>query len=172
MVDLDQQITQQQFGDLVGISQQAVSDLLRRDVIQQGKTAGEWLHSYCSHLREQAAGRATAGDLDLAQERARLAREQADKVAMQNAVSRRELASVTLLEQVLATVGRQIAAILEAIPVNIKRRSKNLTAEDIEIIVAEITRARNIAAAVQLDLKDQNESDGDTESDPPGFEEP
>lgn len=123
--------------------------MMERGVIKQGATAGEWLKDYCSHLREVAAGRAASGELDLASERARLASEQADKVAMQNAVSRRELAPVTLIEEVLAKVGRQIAGVLESIPVQLKRRS-SLSGDDLDYITAEIVKARNLAAAIKL----------------------
>lgn len=170
MVDLQAPMTQTAFGRLVGISQQAVSDLLRREVLLPGQPGATWLECYCAHLREQAAGRAAAGELDLAAERAALAREQRDRIAMQNAVTRRELAPIATLEMALATVGRKISAVLESIPVSIKRRSKNLTAEDIAIITGEINRARNIAAAAQLEEDDGDV--GDSEGDQPGPEEP
>lgn len=170
-MSLQETISQKKFGDLIGISQQAVSDLIRRDVLRSNDPACVWLLSYCSHLREQAAGRAATGDLDLAGERAALARVQRERIEMQNDVTRRELAPVAILEFALATVGQKIAAILECIPRNIKRRSKNLTSEDIEIIVAEITKARNVAASVQLDMKDYDGTSGDTEIDTDGAEE-
>lgn len=172
MVNLADKMTQTEFGDLVGVSQQAVSDLLKRDVLRAGYPAGVWLHAYCSHLREQAAGRAAAGDLDLAAERAALARVQRERIEMQNALTRRESAPVALLESAVATIGRKIAAVLESIPVTIKRRSKNLTAEDIEIITTEITRARNIAATAQLEQEDVDGLIGDSQSDTEGLEEP
>ncbi|MET3135331.1 phage terminase Nu1 subunit (DNA packaging protein) [Oxalobacteraceae bacterium GrIS 1.11] len=169
MVDLQLSISQLRFGELVGVSQQAVSDLVRRGILATGEPASVWLHGYCSHLREQAAGRAAAGDLDLAAERAGLARAQRERIEMQNAVTRRELAPVPLLEMALATMGRKVAAILEAIPGDIKRRSGRLTAEDIDIITAEITKARNVAASAQLDMRDDDESD--SPGDPEGAEE-
>lgn len=171
MVDLCQPVSQSAFGEMVGISQQAVSDLVRRDVFAPGQAAGIWLQSYCFHLREQAAGRAAAGDLDLAAERAALARVQRERIEMQNALTRRELAPIATLELALATIGRKVAAVLESIPVNIKRRSKNLTAEDIEILTTEITRARNIAATAQLDMEDADALNGDQERDSEGAEE-
>jgi len=167
MVDLQTSMRQADFGQLVGISQQAVSDLVRREVLLPGASGATWLQQYCAHLREQAAGRAAAGDLDLATERAALAREQRIRLEMANAETRRESAPVMLLEIAVATMGRKVAAVLESIPVKIKRRSKNLTAEDIEIITAEITKARNIAASAQFDLEDpdgsKRDSEGDTE---------
>lgn len=154
MFDLSSQVSQSAFGALVGISQPAVSDLISRGVLVNGGNAGEWLIAYCAHIREVAAGRATIGDLDLATERARLASEQADKVAMQNAIMRREYAPVSLLANSVAKTGRQIAVILEAIPVQLKRRS-SISIEDLEYITTDIVKARNLAANMRLDLEDE-----------------
>ena len=151
MLDLSEKVTQQAFGDMVGISQPMVSDLVARSVLSVGDVAAVWLLAYCAHMREIAAGRATNGDLDLATERARLAKEQADKIGMQNAITRRELAPTYLLEEVLSAAGAKAAAILDAIPGAIRRRNQNLTAADIETIASEIAKARNIAAAISLD---------------------
>lgn len=70
-INLSNTVTQEAFGEMVGISQQTASELLTREVLVQGGSAGEWLRSYTSHLREMAAGRAASGDLDLSGERAR-----------------------------------------------------------------------------------------------------
>lgn len=164
MIDLKGKVTQAAFGELVGISQPAVSDLLSRGVLLSGQSAGEWLKAYCAHLREQAAGRAGVGDLDLVTERAALARVQREKIEMQNAVTRKELAPVTLIEEVLARVGRQIVGILEAIPVQLKRRSK-LSADDLDFITREIVKARNLAASIELE--DLTEKEGVEEDNEP-----
>lgn len=151
MIDLTQQVSQAAFGEVVGISQPAVSDLLARGVIAHGQTAGEWLKAYCANLREVAAGRLAGEGYDLATERARLAREQADKIAMQNAQTRRELAPAYLIEEVLAKAGAKVAGILEAIPGQVRRRVPSLPASEIDAIEAEVVKARNIAAAISLD---------------------
>lgn len=165
VVLLNEQMTQAQFAELVGISQQAISELLGRGTLRRGDTAGAWLRSYCENLREQAAGRASTGDLDLVQERARLAKEQADKAAMNNQQQRRELAPVALLEVALSNVGRKISGVLEAIPVQLKRSSANITADDLRIITAEIIKARNMAASIELNLDELNGSDATEEGD-------
>lgn len=153
--NLKDAITQKQFGDLVGISQQAVSGLLNRGVLITGQSGHQWLMAYCSQLREQAAGRMGAdGDGDLVTERTRLAKEQADGQALKNAIQRKEYAPVTMISSVLADAGRQIAAILETIPKNIKRQSAGLTAQDYELLQTEIVRARNIAASIEVDLSE------------------
>lgn len=148
---MTQQVSQASFGELVGISQQAVSDLLSRGVIANGQSAAQWLLAYCGNLREVAAGRQAGEGYDLATERARLAREQADKIAMQNAQTRRELAPAYLIEEVLAKAGAKVAGILEAIPGQVKRRLPSLPATEIEAIQSEIAKARNVAASISLD---------------------
>lgn len=161
--------TQADFGKLVGISQPAVSGLISRGILSPGSTLQEWLHGYCDHLREMAAGRASGGGgLDLVQERARQAKEQADRIAMQNAVTRKEHAPVWLLEMTLASVSRQIVGILESIPVNLKRNSDSITTKDLEFITREIQTARNLAATVEFDWSELDGQERDPEGHPAG----
>jgi len=166
VITLNNTVTQTEFGDMVGITQQTASGLISRGVLVEGETAGAWLKSYTSHLREMAAGRATSGDLDLATERARLAKEQADKFAMQNSVARGELAPVALIEAVLCKAASKIAGIFDAIPGMVRRRVPNLDAGDINLIAGEIAKARNIVATMSLaDINDSLPTD-DTDSSP------
>lgn len=167
MIDLQVRVTQATFGELVGISQPAVSDLLSRGIIAEGEVAGMWLKSYCAHLREQAAGRLAAGDLDLASERAALARAQRERIEMQNAVTRGELAPVMLLEQVLSKAAAKIAGTFDAIPGMVRRRVVVLTAEDIDLIAGEIAKARNTVASMSLaDVLDEGKEDTDAQDGP------
>lgn len=162
MIDMDKQATQRQFADMIGVSESAVSGMVRDGVITSGQPVGSWLKDYCARLREQAAGRAATGDLDLAGERARLAKEQADKIAMQNAVTRLELAPVILIEEVLTKAASKISGVFDAIPGMVKRRVPNLRSEDIDLIAGEVAKARNIVAAMSLaDINDDTESDSD-----------
>ena len=82
----------------IGVSSPYFNDLVARGVIEKkhrgGYDADECRKSYIEHLRKQAAGRATNGDLDLAEERARLAKEQADAKEMENAIARGELVKI------------------------------------------------------------------------------
>lgn len=160
MLDLFAPCTQKQFGDLVGISQPAVSDLLMRGVLTDGANLGDWLIDYCRNLREVAAGRAAGDGLDLATERARLAREQADKIAMQNAVTRGELAPVSLIEEVLSKAASRISGLLDAIPGMVRRRVPGLTAEDIDLIGEQVAKARNTVAAMSLDDLREDDANG------------
>ena len=164
MSDLSQSMTQAAFGALVGISQQAVGNLVGRGVLDGSMSGQQMLHVYCSHLRETAAGRQAGGDLDLVTERALLAREQRVRLEMANAVTRNELAPVVLIEEVLSKAGARIGGIFDAIPGAVRRRVPALTSEEIGNIEKEIARARNIVAAISLaDLRDEVDDDADVD---------
>lgn len=164
MIDSSGQVTQQEFGDLIGISQPAVSDLLSRGVIAEGEPLGVWIKRYCGQLREMAAGRAAAGGLDLATERAALARAQREKIEMQNAVTRGELTPTAVLEQVLAKTASGIDGIFSAIPMMVRRRLPDLPSMAIEIIAAEVIRGRSAVAEMSItDLLESPEQDSGTE---------
>lgn len=159
MIDLTGRVTQAEFGEMIGVSQPAVSKMLTDGVLSGSASVGVWLREYSSHMREMAAGRAAAGDLDLATERAGLARAQREKIEMQNQVTRKELAPSYLLEEILAKAGTKAAAILDTIPGMIKRRVPSLTADDVAAIAREVAKARNIAASISLSNIDEAEPD-------------
>ena len=86
------------------------------------------------------------------EEKLRLTRAQADWQELKNAQTRRELAPIKLIEYVLADAGRQITAIMDTLPSQLKKRNPKLTATDLEIIRREIAKAMNICADIQVDL--------------------
>lgn len=107
--------------------------------------------AYIRRLREIAAGRATnEGGLDLATERAGLARAQREKVEMQNAVTRGELAPRNLLTEALARTAPRICGLLESIVPALRRRS-GYKAEDLDYVAQVIADARNAVAAMRLE---------------------
>ena len=150
MIDLSAQFTQAQFGELVGISQPAVSGLVSRRVLVDGASGGEWLMAYCEHLREIAAGRGGGVAIELTTERALLAREQRERIAMQNAVTRGELAPRAFLVEVLARTAPRMCGLLESIVPALRRRS-GYSAEDLAFVAQTIADARNAIAAMRLD---------------------
>lgn len=158
--ELGEHVSQERFGEVVGISQQAVSDLASRGVIVAGDALGVWLLAYCSHLREQAAGRGADGEL--ARERARLSREQADRVAMENAQARKEVAPIAVLTVVLGKLAADVGAILNALVPQIRRRAPDVGSDVLRIVEEELAKCRARAAAVSLS---DAEGDGDEEED-------
>jgi phage terminase Nu1 subunit (DNA packaging protein) len=160
MTALNTTCTQAQFGEVVGVGQSAVSDLLTRGVIQPGQTAGQWLIDYCAHLREQAAGRGADGEL--AFQRSEFARVSRERAEIKLALERKEYAPVALIEQVLATVGRSIAGVLEPLHVNLHKLCPALTPEDIKIIQLEVSKACDIAVGVSLSILEVTEDEVQT----------
>lgn len=147
-MNLDAPILQVEFADLVGVSEAAVSQWLSEGVLERGGSARQWLQAYCARLREQAAGRDPTGELT--SERARVARETADKIAMENAVRRREHAPVGLLEVVLSHIARQIATRLDALVPQIKRRIPSIDPAALAMIEADLATCRELCASVNL----------------------
>ena len=99
--------------------------------------------AYCRHLREGASGRGG----ELASERARLAREQADMASMKNRQLRGELVEVGEVQRNWTGIARSIRAGVLALPTRVQARLPHLTAHD----VAEIERE---ARAVLTELAD------------------
>lgn len=164
--------SQQEIADHLDLSQPAVSQFLAEMGIDW-RIAGmdEIRLAYIRRLREHAAGRAAVGDLDLAGERAALARAQRERIEMQNSVTRGELAPVVLIEEVLTKAASKVAGILDAIPGMVRRRVPLLCADDIGMIAAEVAKARNTVARISLaDLNDTDLPDDSAATAPQTFE--
>lgn len=117
--------TQAEFGRHVGITQQAVADLVGRGVIQ-GRGRGkldldEARLAYCAHLRSLAGNRSgdPEADLDLTAERARKAKEEADKLEMQNAQLRGELLARSDVDAAVVGAFARVRARLIGVPTKV-----------------------------------------------------
>lgn len=159
MIDIHSTCTQAVFGELVGISQPAVSDLLQREVIKPGESVALWLLDYSGHLREQAAGRGADGEL--AFQRSELARVSRERAEIKLALERKEYAPVALIEQVLSTVGRSIVGVLEPLHVTLHRACPALTPENIKFIQQEVARACDLATSASLASLDVDDTPAD-----------
>lgn len=158
-IDLNQECTQTAFARLVGVSQPTVSELLTKGVLSKGQSAQTWLHAYVSHLREQAAGR--GGDGELAANRAAESATRNELLQIKLKKARGEFAEVAVIEQVLATIGSQIASALEPLPARIKMHHPELSNIALKEIEERITEARNKAAAAGLAVLDAEDTTGD-----------
>ena len=90
------------------------------------------------------------GDLNLEQERAKLTQEQTRKTKRLNDLEERKVISREEVIDQLQQVSRQAVAILEALPLNIKRRVPILKARDIGYIRLEIAKSRNLMADIEV----------------------
>lgn len=169
-MDLDRPCTQQEFGDLVGISQQAVSRLQSDGVVRDGAGLGAWLLSYCDRLREQAAGRmgADMGGLDLVQERAALARAQREAQELKNAVARGEYAPIGLLADVLGLASSSVVDRFDMIEGALRKSCPDIPDDALLTVLGVVTAARNewvrataslVDDAINRMLSDTDDSD-------------
>jgi len=94
----------------------------------------------------------TSTDYDLEEERARETKERADNLELKNAQLRRELIPVDLMSWTLGGLGSQISAILESIPVKLKRRMPKLGAAEVDIIKTEVAKCQNSCADLSVDF--------------------
>jgi terminase small subunit / prophage DNA-packing protein len=98
--DSDTTVSARELGELLGVTARAVRGLAERRVIARANR-GRYplvasIRACLAHYREVAAGRGTEqGMLDLSQERARLAKLQADGQELKNASVRREVIEVS-----------------------------------------------------------------------------
>lgn len=144
MIDLDNPISQREFSTIIGVSEPAVSGLVKRGVIRTGQSAGEWIFAYCRHLREQAAGRS----LELSEERAGLAREQKLLARIKKQRELGEWAPIENITLALSRVTAQMASIFDSIPIQLKRQFPSLTADQLNVIREELAKARNMLVSV------------------------
>jgi phage terminase Nu1 subunit (DNA packaging protein) len=99
------------------------------------------IQTYTAHLREVAAARGGEGGvLDLVQERARLAREQADGQELKNRQSRKELLPASDVEREWSQILRKVRAGILAVTSRV-RASAGLTAEQAVEMDAELRLA-------------------------------
>lgn len=91
--------SQSEIAAKLGINVATLRDFVARGIIEE-RPKGQYTYEECArqyldHLREIAAGRMTSDGLSLQDERARLAKEQADAKEMENAIARGELVYIS-----------------------------------------------------------------------------
>lgn len=117
-------------------------------------TVDEVRIAYIRRLREQAAGRmgATENGLDLAAERAALAKAQREGVEIKNNVLRGDYASVTLLAEVLANASQSVAERFDHLPGLLRKTLPDLPQAAVDQVMAVIATARNEWARATVEL--------------------
>ena len=146
---------------LLGISTRTLTDLAKRGHLVKA-TRGRYrlaasVTAYCAHLRGIAAGR--GGDdqvTTLTAQRARLAREQADAVALKNDAARGSMVSAAEVEREWSDVLRTIRACMLAVPLRVQQRLPHITRTDVEVIQMQVREAlTSLARANDQDLPKQ-----------------
>jgi|GEM_PF-594423 len=167
-VGLDRLLEQQEFADLVGISQPAVSELVSKGILLRNDTGSAWLLAYCKRLRDQAAGR--DGDSVLTQERAKLARAQTQAVEMKNALARGEYAPVAVIAELFAIASQAVADRFETLTSMLGRVCPDLPPAARDAIEQLHVEARNewvrsTATFVASRVVDEEDDESDDDAD-------
>jgi phage terminase Nu1 subunit (DNA packaging protein) len=134
-----------ELADWLGVTSQTISAFANDNKVvrvSRGKyNLRASVRTYTAHLREVAAQRGgEAGVLDLVQERARLAREQADGQELKNRQLRKELLSAADVEREWSDILRKVRAGILAVTSRV-RASAGLTAEQAVEMDAELRLA-------------------------------
>ena len=145
LIDLDAPAVQAVTGEIVGVSQQAISAMVSEGKLPTFGTQGEMLHAYCQRLREQAAGRLGSedGGLDLVQERASLAREQRISQRLKNDIARGEYAPIGLLADVLGMASSAVVDRFEQLEGALRKACPTLPDDAKATVMQVIASARN-----------------------------
>jgi terminase small subunit / prophage DNA-packing protein len=141
-MDVDVKANPNLFAAAVGMNARTVRRMLQVGELPRGGTLADWIAVYLQRLRDEAEHRLAASDLP--GERARLARAQAERAEMQNAIFRAELAPVELVADARRQILGKVADMLATIPARIEQAGPHLVGE-LAPVRAEIARAVRLA---------------------------
>ncbi len=151
MFDIDIPGTQAKLAKVLALEAPSVSVMIGKGIIPSDGTLLAQVNAYCKHIRKKASGLYTDNGLTLTNERALLAREQAERIRMQNAIIKREYGPIAAVETTIADVMVRAANQLDAIPGKLKLANDKLTAEDLNQIARIIAEVRNQIADLEID---------------------
>ena len=167
VIDLNAALVHSQLADLVGVSRQAIQTAVAEGRIPSDLTLGETLRAYCARLREQAAGRmgSEVGPLDLAQERAALARAQRHLAETKLEISRGNFAAVTVMASVLASASQAVVERFDQLPAQLKKACPDLPDAARAQVMDLLANARNewVRATEKLVVETVIEAEGGPE---------
>lgn len=138
--------TAKQLADLFGITTEHVRRHQQAGVVfKKGRDKyllRESIRGYCDHLRGVAAGRGGDAAVNaLAAERARQSKEQADHISLKNAALRKELVTAGDVVRGWSEILTKVRAAMLAVPSRVWQQAPHLTAEDKNLIDAELRLA-------------------------------
>jgi phage terminase Nu1 subunit (DNA packaging protein) len=130
-----------ELADYLGLSSKAVAGYATSGVVKR-VSPGRFLlrdsvRGYCAHQRAMAAGRSTPASI----ENVRLKKEQADAIALKNAITRGEYLLAADVRNEWASIIRNARATILAITARLCARLPHLTTHDVSEIDLEVREA-------------------------------
>lgn len=147
MKDSDDELVRAKvLADWLGVSERSIAGYAQDGIITRADRGiyrfKESVRAVCHHFREMAARRTGTGTTSsLTAQRERIAREQADKLAMQNAATRGEMVSAKAVSDEWASILRLVRSRMLAAPSRIQQQLGHLSAHDMDVIDREIRDA-------------------------------
>lgn len=135
---------------LVSMSDSWVRDRMQAgDLPRPGQTAEEYVEAYVEFRMRKRAGGGDGDGLSLEVERARLASEQADRVGMENAERRKELASLPDMTSAFASILELVLARLNRVGA-IVAKSDVVLREKIEAAISDALEELSMTRIVEM----------------------
>jgi phage terminase Nu1 subunit (DNA packaging protein) len=124
-------LSETDFAHAIGAEQPTISKLLKEGVLTRGADARQWLKQLYVYYSESSAGRRGNGPLDLVQERARLAREQADKTNFELRRLRGEFVPCRMIVEAMSDVHGRVRVRLLQLPHTFKSTFREIPSRQI-----------------------------------------
>lgn len=133
---------------IIGITASA----LRQSAIEfrEDMTFGDMIRAIHEKRRNEASGHTG----ELAEERAKLAAAQRERIEMELALKRQEIAPISVLSKALSDAVSVSVQTLEAVPGRVKMRDPSFTPSQILLLEEEIAKARNAIAAAEIEIEE------------------
>lgn len=154
-------LNRSEMADSLAISVQAFERWGVEPVAKMGRetffTARDVLDNRLEHQeskRQQSAGLDPAADSKLIQERLRLTAAQADGQELKNQVTRRTLIPAEFATFALSKLAPEIAAVMDTLPMTMRRKHPELEARHIATLEREATKIRNACSEFADKLTD------------------
>lgn len=166
MLNVDEPISYEAFGELIGVTKQAVSAMVNDGRLERGGSCRSWLLSYVGGLRDVASGRQSPEAVALTVANTQLAHEKILTQQLKNAEKAKLIAPVAILAEVLADASSAVGSALDGLVPTLVREGYELP-NDVQMrLKTLVANARNewIEQTTQVALLDLL-SEGDAVND-------
>jgi len=152
--------TQKELAEHLDISDSRIRQLILNGILPATKGRGGYdldvcRLAYIRYLRGVSRGTARRQDTEQGEDgndyRTMLEREKWRQAQRENDLAEKTVAPLAVITAALSATAAQMVPILEALPLEAKRRNPRLTGHDIHLMKQSVARCRNALAAMQID---------------------